>query len=235
MSVHLRLEELNIITPVLLGVVHREVRVLQQCVRVHAVVRISGDTDAAGDVQIVLVDRMGRGKRRQYFFGTDVCILWMRYVREQDDEFIAPLPADRVAAAHARPQSIRDGLQQAVADRMAQGIVNVLETIHVQKKQCQLALATAGQRYCLFQSVAQQYPVGQIGQTVVLGQIGHPERQRPRRRHVMKHHDGAGHRAAPVMDRSCGILDRGFDSVPPDQDAVWCERRRSCFAQSPAS
>ena len=54
----------------------------------------------------------------------------------------------------------------------------------------------------------------------MLGQIGHSERQRPRRAHVVKHHDGAGHLSSAVVDGCGGILDGGFDSVAPDQDAV---------------
>ena len=54
----------------------------------------------------------------------------------------------------------------------------------------------------------------------MLGQIGHPERHRPRRAHVAKHHDGAGHLSSAVVDGRGGILDGDFTSVAPDQDAV---------------
>ena len=83
-------------------------------------------------MQIVLVDVVGGAQRLEYFVRTDGRILCVRQFREQDHELIAALPADSVRAAHASEQALGHGLQQAVADSVTEGVVDVLEAIDVQ-------------------------------------------------------------------------------------------------------
>ena len=90
-----------VIAATVLGVVHRKVCMLHQCLRVRPVIGIGDDPDARGKVQIVLVDAVGRAQRAEYFLRTHGRILGVCYFREQDHEFIATLPADGVRAAHA--------------------------------------------------------------------------------------------------------------------------------------
>ena len=61
-EVHVRLEELEIVAARVLGVVHRKIGVLHQCLSVDGVVRVRNDTNAPSDVQLVLVDAMWRGE-----------------------------------------------------------------------------------------------------------------------------------------------------------------------------
>ena len=96
---------------------------------------IDADADARGDVKIVLVDGMRLRHRLQH----SSCAVMaassgLFHFRKQHDEFVAALPADRVRAAHAIHQALGDGLQQLVADRMAQGIVDVLEAVQIQEQ-----------------------------------------------------------------------------------------------------
>ena len=86
-----------------------------------------------------------------------------------------------------------------------------------------LCSVTVSQRQRLGQPVVQQDPIGQIGEAVVLRQMSHLERQRPRHAHVTKHHDGAGHVSPAIVDRCGGVFDGGFGAVAPDQDAVRLE------------
>jgi hypothetical protein len=132
-DVHVRFEELIVIAPSVLGVVHRKIRMLHQCLGVRPVIGVDDDTDAHREVQIVLIDAVGRVQRQKHFLRTDGCILCMGHFREQNHEFVASLPADRVRGAHAGEQPPGDGLQQAIADVVAQRIVDVLEAIHVQE------------------------------------------------------------------------------------------------------
>ena len=104
----------------------------------------------------MLVDAVGRAQRQEYLLRTDGRILRVRHFREQDHEFIAALPADGVRAAHASEQPLRHGLQQAVADGVAQRVVDVLEAIHVQEQHRQFLPVTVRQGHRLGQPVVEQ-------------------------------------------------------------------------------
>ena len=131
--VHLRLEEPIVVAPTVLGVVHREIRMLQQCLGLRAVIGVGDDSNACGEMQILLVDAMRRAQGEEYFLGGDGRIRRLGHFGEQDHEFIASLPADGVRAAYAGKQPLCHGLQQAVADGVTEGIVDALEAIQVQE------------------------------------------------------------------------------------------------------
>ena len=56
MDVHLFIEKQVVVTPVFLGVIHRVVRILDQRLRLNTVSGVDADTNAATDMEIVLVD-----------------------------------------------------------------------------------------------------------------------------------------------------------------------------------
>ena len=114
------------------------------------------------------------------------------HFRKQHDEFIASLPAHRVRAAYAIHQALGDGLKKLVADRMSQGIVDVLEAVQIQKQHRDSFLVTRRQGDRLADPVVQQHAIGQTGQKVVLGRMGHLQRHRPGRAHVAENDDGSG-------------------------------------------
>ena len=80
----------------------------------------------------------GGAQRQENLFRTDGGILGVRHLREQNHEFIATLPADRVRAPHAGKQPLGDGLQQVVSNVVTQGVIDVLEAVHVEEQQRQL-------------------------------------------------------------------------------------------------
>ena len=69
--VHLRLEELIGVAATVLGAVHREIRMFQQCLGLRAVIGIGDDSNACGEMQILLVDAMRRAQGEEYFLGGD--------------------------------------------------------------------------------------------------------------------------------------------------------------------
>jgi hypothetical protein len=56
LDVHVLLKEAVIVAPLLLGVIHRVVRVLDQRLRISTVIRVDTDANADTDMEIVLVD-----------------------------------------------------------------------------------------------------------------------------------------------------------------------------------
>src|SRR4051794_23459316 len=103
------------------------------------------DADARSDIQrlIFVCDRLL--KCRQYFVShaqgdTAICIF------NQDGEFIAAEPRDSVLLAQQRTQPESDLLQNMIADRMAECVVDVLEPIKVHDKNGEPGIAVANTR-----------------------------------------------------------------------------------------
>ena len=218
--IQVRFEELIVVASAVFRLVHRKVGIFEQSLGVDCVIRIRDDPDAGGDINRVLADLVRLVQRHQDLLGADARVFGVHHLGQQDHEFIAALPAHRVGVAHAGEQALGGALQQFVPDRVAQRVVDVLEVIQIEEKQRELFLAPLRQADRLSQPVAEQDPVGQFGEAVVLGQVRHSERLRPRRAHIVKDHDGARDLAAPVVDGCGRILDGGFDAVAPDQQAV---------------
>ena len=111
---------LTIIAALFLRLIHRRVRTLQQRLDLGTVAGIKGDADAGRDLQLLAVNHEGHAQGLQYFVGAQDGILRVRHFRQQDHEFVAAEPADRVRRSHATGQSLRDRLQQPVAGEVAQ-------------------------------------------------------------------------------------------------------------------
>ena len=91
---------------------------------------------------------------------------------QQQDELVAPQAGHGVLVAHLAPQAVGGLLQQLVARRVAQAVVDVLEVVQVQEQEGQ-ALLFAGRRGDgHIQAVVEQAAVGQAGKRIVIGQIG---------------------------------------------------------------
>ena len=120
-------------------------------------------------MKIVLTDGMRLRHRLQHPARRDGGILRVLHFRKQHDEFIASLPADRVRSARAIHQASCDGLEKSVADRMPQGIVDVLEAIQIQEHHRRLFRMTPGQDDRLRDPFVQEHSIGQPGQEIMLG------------------------------------------------------------------
>jgi hypothetical protein len=172
-DVHVLREELVVAAPHVLRVVHRRVGVAHQRLGVGAVGRVQADPDGGGDVEVVAVqvesaredfqDLRGdrRGVRRRGDAGHD------------DHELVAADTRDRVALAHAHEDPARDRLQQAVAELVAERIVDGLEAVEVEEKHGHLRTCAMTLRDRLLDAVAQQYAVGQPGERVVMRHVRH--------------------------------------------------------------
>ncbi len=94
-------------------------------------------------------------------------LLDRRDALEQYRELVAAEACDRVGRTRALDQALGRGLQQPVADVVAQGIVDVLEIVEVDHEHCQPLLRPARQRERVLDAVAEQAAVGEQCQRVV--------------------------------------------------------------------
>ncbi len=80
--------------------------------------------------------------------------------RQQDDELIATQAGHGVDITHLLLQALGDALEQQVADRMAEAVVDMLETVEVEEQYRALAVGylRAGERG--LQAVLEQGTIG---------------------------------------------------------------------------
>ena len=92
-------------------------------------------------------------------------------VFQHHHEFIAAQASNGVAFAHTRFKTLRNLLQQQIADVMAEGVVEGLEIVQIDKQQRTFSTATRTGSQCLLQVDPEEPPVGQAGQRIIERQM----------------------------------------------------------------
>ena len=167
LAAHRLIEHRDTSSAGLLGRVHGQVGALDDLdgrVGTYA----EGDSDAHRHDVFAAVEADGRfhcgeqavGDGSDLEVGTDVAA--------DDQELVAAETADDVAATRRGLQSIGNDLQQAVADRVAEAVVDHLEVVEVAEHHCH-ALAVADG---VGEQVEELLAVRQAGQGVVAGVVG---------------------------------------------------------------
>ena len=89
---------------------------------------------------------------------------------QQYRELVTTEPGYGVLATHQLLQSCGHGLEQGVADWMAEAVVDILESVEVQKQQRQTLLLALSPLDCVVEAVEKQFAVRQPGEVVEVGQ-----------------------------------------------------------------
>src|SRR4029450_3673241 len=121
-GVHEWLVGADVVPPRVLRVIHRDVGVLEQRVRVVPIARIHADADARAHEHLVTVDAEGLGEDVEDAARDDRAVLRAHEVGEHDDELVATeagddalrlasVASEEVAMAYAVPDALRDGLE----------------------------------------------------------------------------------------------------------------------------
>src|SRR5271168_4952010 len=103
---------------------------------------------------------------------------------------------------------------------MSEGIVDVFETIQIQKEYRDLFGVPGSQSDGLIHTVIEEHAIGQTSQKVVLRGMGHLQGHSPGGAHVAKNDYRSRGDSFPVVDGGDGVLNRNFKSVAPDEDTV---------------
>ncbi len=146
---------------------HGKVGALQQSLSVFSIVRTCGKPEARSNVEHVLADAMGPSQRREHSFRDDR-VLRVSDTRKQDRKFIPTQMTDHIAVAHTGEQPLCDGLQQAIADRVAPRIVDVPEAIQIEEHYGQFLFLGLRRGDLLRQPLNEHRSIGQDRQAVVL-------------------------------------------------------------------
>ena len=209
-SLHLRIEKAHRITPGCLGFIHRQVNLLHEFL--DRIVRVTENRHADTGGSAVLRASQGEQdlKAREDTFpkrlGLCFSLKWIgAKIRQKHDEIVAAQAGYRVRRACAPGQALRDLNQHLVSEHVAQSVVDRLEIVDVNVKQCAKAAALSAVCQCELHAVEQQAPVGQIRQAVVVGQVMDALLRLPPLRDVLLHRH-------IVRDRAMRVAQRADDS-----------------------
>ena len=87
-----------------------------------------------------------------------------------DCKFVAAQPRNEIRLSETTAEASGHGFQQLIADRMAECVVYALEMIKIEVQQRQvLALMNPLER--LVELLAEQHPIGQVGERIVVRQV----------------------------------------------------------------
>ncbi|MNL02295.1 hypothetical protein D3C87_1227960 [compost metagenome] len=151
-----------------LGAVHRGVGVLDQCGNVAAILRIEAGADTGADEKLVFAGLERRGETIEQFGGDVVGIAGLLQARQQNDEFVTPQARHGVDVTQLLLEAHGNALEQQVADRVAEAVVDVFEAVKVEEQHGALAtvfLLVVERRQ---QTAFEQRAVRQAGQRVVV-------------------------------------------------------------------
>ena len=181
-----------------LGVVHRDVRALEERPDGRAVLGIERDADARLQLHGHAAERERAAQgvlqaHRQLDHGAAV-----GYAVEQDRELVAAEPGERVAAAQDGLQAARDLDQQLVAVVVPERVVDLLEAIEVDQQHRAEPVAAQG----ALGAAMQERAVGQVGERVVqrlVAQLARGARHDPVER-AEEEHEPAGEQQEHLRD-----------------------------------
>ena len=211
-------KEAVVVAALRFGFVHGHVGIFQQQLGVFAVIRADGNTDAGGNHQLVAIQHKRLAQGVQHALGDQRGLGVVGQLGQDHHELVAASAANGVHVAHHGAGAPGDLLQQGVAGGVAQGVVDVLETVQVHEQHGHLVAAALGHAQRLLQAVHQQQAVGQVGQVVVFGQVLHPCLGFFALADIGKQRDIVGERAVAIA--------QGVDAEPLGVDFA-------CFAPVP--
>ena len=163
--------ELVVVASPVLGAVHGGIGVLQQGLDRLAIAGIDADAHAGGDIELMGAQPQRRGEGLDEAVGLEGGLLPGGQVFRQHHELIAAEPGEGVILAHDGLKTRGDGLQQVVAQVMAQAVVDPLEAIQVDEDHRQNLGLPLGGLQGVLKPGAQQQAVRQAGHGVVMGQV----------------------------------------------------------------
>ena len=167
---HRRVEDPDLALAGALGLVHRDVGIAQQAGRAHAR-RRDGDADAGEHGDVVAGDRHRVAEAVEQSLGDVDRAVDAAAVLEQDRELVAAEAGGGVAGAGGAADAIGDGLQQLVADGVAERVVDRLEVVEVDEQHDDRVGLGTGDAQGVVHAIEEQRPVGEPGELVVEGTV----------------------------------------------------------------
>src|SRR5262249_34227205 len=132
--IHLRLEETVSAAALAFGSIQRQVRVLEKLVGVRCIIGTKGDADTSANQQLVTVDVIGGADFLDDAQGQRCCSKRLVDVGLEDRKFVSAEARYGVLLPNAAAQTAGHLVEQAIADGMAQRVVDVLKAVEIEPK-----------------------------------------------------------------------------------------------------
>ena len=152
--------EAILVTTLVLSPIESNVGVCEHFIGSLGLGRVGRNADAHGDAHFRVAERIGSRQsianlRRQHA-GTgeigQICL--------QDGKLVAAQTADEIGLADAALEALADRLEQQIAGRMSERVIDVLEPVEIEVKNCEGRRATLGRGEGLAQPVDEDRAVG---------------------------------------------------------------------------
>ncbi len=139
-AAHGRGVEPEAVAPLPLGGVQGVLGVAQQGLGVLAVPGVDAGAQAGRDGELLASEIVGLRDRAEDPFRQLLDLVAAPHLPDQEDELVVSEPGQHVRAAAEGQQALGDAAQQEVADRVAEGLVDLLEVVEVETQQRHLVL-----------------------------------------------------------------------------------------------
>ena len=213
---HVHGEETMAAAAAVFGRVQRHVGLLQELVGVNAVIRRHGDADRGADVHAMAVDFERFLQRARQALGEPLGVLAALRAGLQHDELVAAEARDHIARLDDGAEPERDLLEQLVADRVAERVVDGFEPVEVDQVDGKVILAFVHGREHAADPLAELRPVGEAGEFVELGEMRDALLRALALGHVFEDDDGSAARHHPARHGDGPIaVGRGMKLVEP--------------------
>src|SRR6202789_3292218 len=148
--------------------------ILGQGLFVESVKRISADADARRDAKFLPDQGEWFCDRRQYLFGNHRGMLDIAQFLKEHHKLVSSQARDGVALPHAEPKALCNILEQLISGSMPQRIIDLLETIEIEKRHRETAAISMCLADALVQQLAEHAAVRQTRETIVVGEVFGP-------------------------------------------------------------
>ena len=176
---HRRVVHAQTVATEFLGAEQCHVGRAQQRRRVAAMLRKHRDAAAHADRHLASIDEQRPLEPADQLFGASLDFARVARVREHQRELVAAEPRDEARVARDLAQSLADFGQDAVAEFVAERVVDGLEVVEVEEQHGDVRAGRARGRggiEHLVQALEQLAPVRQVRERIVLGEV--PQLQR---------------------------------------------------------
>ncbi len=150
----------------LLGRIHGHVGVSEQGGPILPVVREHDDADADREIDFMTVNGEGAGHEIDQFFRHHRRSPLVLNGGEEKNKLIAAETRQGIAPTQAAAEALGNGIEQTIAGRVAESVIDIFEAVEVEEKQGEPVRFPLGMRQCPLQAVHEQGAVGQAGRRI---------------------------------------------------------------------